>query len=81
MFRLHPTPTAAPPPTPADMDIRLQSMARQKLLQAYAAIPDNLYSLFPPLQDTTPRHQRAREWDDDSLLASPRQPTQVTDTS
>jgi hypothetical protein len=53
------------------MDIRLQSMARQKLIQAYAAIPDTLHHRFPPLKDTTTRHQRARDWHDDRLLGLP----------
>ncbi len=71
MFRLNPIPPSAPAPTPADMDFSLCTMASQKLIQAYAAIPDTLYSMFPPLQVTTTRHQLASEWDDDCLLDPP----------
>ena len=77
MFRVNSIPPAAPAPTPTDMDATLLTMASWKLIQAYAAIPETLSSMFPTLQVPRARHHRAREWDDACLLY----PASTTNTS
>ncbi len=87
MFRLNSIPPAAPAPTPTDMDATLRTMASRKLIQAYAAIPETLSSMFPTNEQfptlQVPRLDIIEPVSGMMLDSStlPLQPTQVTDTS